>query len=116
MKRLRNYFIWLVVLYLLISGVKVGIPYIRNAMFSDAVDNIARWLNYDGTVPVAENRLLKAAEDNKIPITGENFVVVKDPATKYTLVEVKYSVTVSTPFKFYTHVWNFNPRAEYGKR
>ena len=116
MKRLRNYLIWLAILYLLISGVMIGIPFLRNAMFSDAVDNIARGLNFDGTILRATNRVIKAADDNHIPITKENFVIIKDPKTRYTLIDVKYSVTVSTPFKLYTHVWNFNPRAEYGKR
>lgn len=116
MKRFKNYIIWLVILYLLVSGVMVGIPYIRNFMFSDAVDNIARGLNYDGTIQRATNQILKAAEDNNIPITSKDFVVIKDPKTMYTLVEVKYSVTVSTPFKLYTHVWNFHPRAEFGKK
>jgi len=116
MKRLRKYLIGFIVLYLLVSGWMIGVPYIRNVMFSDEVDNIARGLNYDGTINRAKNRLAEAARSNHIPITMENFVVIKDPKTKYTLVEVKYSVTVSTPFELYTHVWNFHARAEKGKK
>ena len=116
MKRIKNYLIGIIVLYLLVSGVMIGIPYIRNAMFSDEVDNIARGLNYDGTVMRATNRVIEAARSNNIPVTKENFVIIKDPKTNYTLVEIKYSVTVSTPFELYTHVWNFHVRAEKGKK
>ena len=52
----------------------------------------------------------------KSPVSMEDFVVKKDPKTGYTLVEVKYSVEVATPFNIYTHVWNFNPRAEMGEK
>ena len=116
MKKLRNYLIVGVVLYLLVSGWMIGMPYIRNAMFADEVDNIARGLNYDGTILRATNRLIKAAASSNIPVTKEGFVVIKDPKTHYTLIEVKYSVEVATPFELYTHVWNFHVRAEKGKK
>jgi hypothetical protein len=116
MKRIRNLVIWIVVIYLLVSGIKIGIPYIRNVMFADEVDNIARGLNYDGTVARATNRLMEAVRSNKIPVTEKDFTIRKDEKTSHTLVEVKYSVTVATPFGLYTHVWNFNPRAEYGQK
>jgi hypothetical protein len=114
MKRIKNYLIGIIALYLLVSGVMIGMPYIRNVMFSDEVDNIARGLNYDGTILRATNQLIKAAASNNIPVPKEDFVVTKDPKTHYTLIEIKYSVTVTTPFDLYTHVWDFNPRAEYG--
>jgi len=117
MKKLRNFIIGVLVLYLVIFGFMIGIPYVRNIMFSDEVDNIARGLNYDGTIVRATNRLREAVRTNKIPVTEKDFVIIKDPKTNYTLVEVKYSVTVSTPFfDLYTHVWNFHPRAEYGTK
>lgn len=116
MKRLKNYLVGIITLYLLVSGVMVGIPYIRNVMFADEVDNIARGLNYDGTIMRARNRLTEAARSNRIPVTRENFVIINDHKTGYTLVEVKYSVEVSTLFDLYTHVWNFHPRAELGKK
>ena len=116
MKRLKNFLIWTAVFYLLVSGVMIGMPYIRNVMFSDEVDNIARGLNYDGTLVRAKNRLTEAARSNKIPVTREDFAVIKDPKTNYTLIEVKYSVEVTTPFGLYTHVWDFHPRAEYGEK
>ena len=116
MKKLRNYLIVAVVLYLLVSGWMIGMPYVRNVMFADEVDNIARGLNYDGTILRATNRLIKAAASDNIPVTKEEFVVIKDPKTYYTLIEVKYSVEVSTPFELYTHVWNFHVRAEKGKK
>ena len=67
MKKLRNYLIVAVVLYLLVSGWKIGMPYVRNVMFADEVDNIARGLNYDGTILRATNRVNKAALSNHIP-------------------------------------------------
>jgi hypothetical protein len=116
MKRIRKYLIGIIVLYLLVSGVMIGMPYVRNVMFTDEVDNIARGLNYDGTITRATNKVKEAARSNKISVTKENFVIIKDPKARYTLIEVKYSVTVSTPFELYTHVWNFHVRAEKGKK
>jgi hypothetical protein len=112
MKRIRNYLIGIITLYLLVSGVMIGLPYVRNVIFSDEVNNIARGLNYDGTITRATNRVKESARSNKIPITEKDFVITKDPRTRDTLIEVKYSVTVSTPFELYTHVWNFHVRAE----
>ena len=116
MKRMKKYIIAVVAFYLLISGVMVGMPYLRNVMFSDELDTIARGLNYDGTILRATNRLIQAAASNNIPVTKEDLVVIKDLKTHYTLVEVKYSVNVSTPFDLYTYVWDFHPRAEYGQK
>jgi hypothetical protein len=113
---LKKILIGIIVLYALVSGVMIGMPYVRNVIFEDEVDNIARGLNYDGTVTRATNRIIEAAKGNKIPITKENFVIIKDPKTHYTLVEVKYSVIVSTPFELYTHVWDFHARVEKGKK
>ena len=116
MKKLRNYLIVAVVLYLLVSGWMIGMPYVRNVMFADEVDNIARGLNYDGTILRATGRVKNAASSNNIPITEKNIVILKDPKANYSLVEIKYSVSVSTPFELYTHVWNFHVRAEKGKK
>jgi hypothetical protein len=116
MKKIKTFIIWFVALYLLVSGIMIGIPYIRNVMFSDEVDNIARGLNYDGTLLRATNRLKAAARSNKIPVTDEDLIVKKNEKTNHALVEVKYTVTVTTPFGLYTHVWDFNPRAEYGQK
>ncbi len=113
---LKKILIGTIILYLLVSGWMIGMPYIRNAIFADEVDNIARGLNYDGTITRAKNRLNKAARSNKIPVTEKDFVIIKDPKTHYTLVEVKYTVTVLTPFELYTHVWNFHARAEKGEK
>ena len=112
MKRNRNYLIGIIVLYLIVSGVMIGLPYVRNVIFSDEVDNIARGLNYDGTITRATNRVKESARSNNIPITEQDFVITKNPRTRDALIEVKYSVTVSTPFELYTHVWNFHVRAE----
>lgn len=113
---IKKILIWISVLYLLVSGVMIGTPYVRNVMFADEVDNIARGLNYDGTIVRAKNRLTEAARSNKIPVTQEDFIIKKDLKTNDTLIEIKYSVTVSTPFELYTHVWNFHPRAQYPKK
>jgi len=113
---IKKILIGIIVLYALASGAMIGMPYVRNVMFSDEVDNIARGLNYDGTITRATNRVIESARSNNIPVTKENFVIIKDSKTYYTLIEVKYSVTVSTPFELYTHVWNFHVRAEKGKK
>ncbi len=113
---LKRILIGTVVLYALVSGVMIGMPYIRNVIFTDEVDNIARRLKFDGTITRARNQVNEAARSNKIPITEKDFVITKDPKTNYTLIEIKYSVTVSTPYELYTHVWNFHSRAEKGKK
>ena len=113
---IKKILIWTIVLYAIVSGAMIGMPYVRNVMFSDELDNIARGLNYDGTVTRATNRLKEAARSNKIPVTEKDFVITKAPKTNYTVIAVKYSVTVSTPFELYTYVWNFHPRAEYPKK
>jgi hypothetical protein len=114
--KIKKILIGAVVLYALISGVMIVMPYVRNVMFADELDTIARGLNYDGTILRATNRLKRAAVSSKIPVTEEDFVIKKDFKTGDTLVEVKYSVAVTLPFNVYTHVWNFHPRAEHGGR
>ena len=113
---IKKILIVIIVLYALVSGWMIGMPYVRNVMFADEVDNIARGLNYDGTVSRATNRVNKAALSNHIPITEKDFVIIKDLKANYSLVEVKYSVRVSTPFELYKHEWNFHVRAEKGKK
>jgi hypothetical protein len=113
---IKKILIVIIVLYALVSGWIIGMPYIRNAIFEDEVDNIVRGLNYDGTVSRATNRVNQSAMSNHIPIAEKDFVIIKDLKNNYSLVEVKYSVTVSTPFELYTHVWNFHVRAEKGKK
>ncbi|UCG39491.1 MAG: hypothetical protein JSV00_04515 [bacterium] len=111
---LKKILVGLLVIYGVISGWMIGAPYIRNAMFGNDVDTIARTLSVDGTILQARNQLLEAVRINGIPAREENFTIVKDEQTRQVLVEVRYSVSVTTPLGLYTHVWNFKPSAQYG--
>jgi hypothetical protein len=102
------------VIYAVISVWTIGTPYLNNAMLSNDIDTIARYLSVDGTVEIATRRVLKSVRSNNIPATEEDFTVIKDKKTRQILIEVVYTVQVSTPFDLYTHTWNFAPRAEKG--
>ncbi len=112
--KLKKILIGAVVFYAVLSAWMIGTPYINNAMFSNDIDTIARYLSVDGTVEVASRRVLKSVRSNNIPATEEDFTIIKDKRTRQVLIEVKYTVTVSTPFDLYTHTWHFAPRAEKG--
>ena len=111
---IKKILVAVVVLYAVISCWMIGTPYIKNAMFANDLDTIARTLSVDGTLLQARNQLLEAVRIHELPVTEENFTVIKDERTRQVLIEVKYSVSVKTPFDLYTHTWNFAPRAEYG--
>ncbi len=111
---LKKILIAIVVFYAVVSVWKIGTPYLNNAMLSNDIDTIARYLSVDGTVEVASRRVLKSVRSNNIPATEENFTIIKDKQTRQVLIEVVYTVQVSTPFDLYTHTWNFAPRAEKG--
>ena len=64
-------------------------------MFSDEVDNIARGLNYDGTVVRATNRLNEAARSNKIPLTDKDFIIKKDEKNVFDSVLNEFSKSFS---------------------
>ncbi|MDF1535440.1 MAG: hypothetical protein P1S46_02930 [bacterium] len=102
------------VIYAVVSLWRIGTPYIKNAMFSNDIDTIARTLSVDGTVEKARLQVLESARLNEIPVTEGKFTIVKDEQTRQVLIEVKYTVQVKTPFELYTHTWNFSPRAEKG--
>jgi len=104
----------LVVGYLVVSGWRIGTPFIKNAVFQNDLDTIARTLSVDGTVPHARNKVLEAVRINEIPATEENITVMRDDETRQVMVGVKYTVAVSTPFDLYTHTWHFNASAQYG--
>ena len=100
--------------YLLVSAWWIGTPYIKNAIFQNELDNIARILSVDGTVERAQRQVLKAIGQNGIPAQEKDITVVRDETSRQAFVGVKYTVAVSTPFNFYTHTWHFNPSAQYG--
>lgn len=103
-----------IVIYAVVSLWRIGTPYIKNAMFSNDLDTIARTLSVDGTVERARSQVLEAIRINEIPAGDEGITVVRDERTRQVLVEVRYSVSVTTPFGLYTHTWNFDPQAQYG--
>ena len=111
---LKKLLILFVVGYLLVSAWWIGTPYIKNAIFQNELDNIARTLSVDGTVERARRQVLKAVQLNEIPAQEKDITVVRDETSRQAFVGVKYSVAVSTPFNLYTHTWHFNPSAQYG--
>ncbi len=111
---LKKIIIAAVVIYAVISGWRIATPYFNNAMLSNDIDTFAKSLSVDGTVGKARNRVLESIRVNGIPATEEDITITKDKQTKQVLIEVKYSVSVTTPFDLYTHTWHFNPRAEKG--
>jgi len=111
---LKKVLVILVIGYLVVSGWRIGTPYVKNVMFQNDLDTIARTLSVDGTVQKARNQVKNAVIYNGIPAAEEGFTILKDEKTRQVVVEAKYTVSVTTPFGFYTHVWNFAPRAEKG--
>jgi len=111
---LKKPLIIFVVGYLVVSVWWIGTPYIKNAIFQNELDNIARTLSVDGTVQRARRQVLEAVRQNEIPAQEKDFTIVRDQATRQAFVGVKYTVAVSTPFNLYTHNWHFSPSAEYG--
>jgi len=99
-------------IYSVISVWMIGTPYIKNASLANDLDNIARILSVDGTIQKARNQVDAAIFYHEIPATLENFTIIKDERTRQVIIDGKYSVRIETPFGLYTHVWNFNPRAE----
>jgi hypothetical protein len=111
---LKRVLVILVITYLVISTWRIGAPYIKNAMFSNDLDNIARILSVEGEVGKARRQVREAAVYHGIPASDDQITVIKDTDNRQVLVEVKYAVPVKTPFGLYTHVWNFAPRAQKG--
>ena len=111
---LKKVLVILVIGYLVVSGWRIGTPYVKNVMFQNDLDTIARTLSVDGTIQKARNQVKEAAIYNGIPAAEEDFTILKDEKTRQVVVEAKYTVSVTTPFGLYTHVWNFAPRAEKG--
>lgn len=110
----KRILVLLVILYLVVSAWRIGTPYIKNAMFQNELDTIARVLSVDGTVERARRQVLEAVEKNDIPAEEKDFTILRDEETRQAVVGVKYSVSVSTPFNLYTHTWDFHPQAQYG--
>ena len=111
---LRKILPLLIILYLIVSVWMIGAPYIENAMFENELDNIARVLSVDGTVGRARNQVIEAVRVHEIPAKEENFTIIRNEQTRQVVVGVDYTVSVTTPFGLYTHVWNFSPRVQMG--
>ena len=111
-QRLKNILIIFVLGYGLISGVRLGTPWLRGKMFAHEMETRARGLVMDGTAEGVKRKLLYEAKGYKIPVTEENLVVIKDLYAGKVLVEARYRVDVVLPFGWYTHVWDFHPRYE----
>ena len=57
---IKKILIGVVVIYGLISAWVIGAPYIKNAMFANDMETIARILSVDGTILAARNQLDEA--------------------------------------------------------
>ena len=111
---LKRIIVIFVIAYLVVSTWMIGEPFIKNAMFSNDLDNIARILSVDGTVGAAHRQVREAAIYHGIPASEKEFTIIKDVENRQVIVQVRYSVSVTIPFGLYTHVWNFAPRADKG--
>jgi hypothetical protein len=104
---------WLFILVLvfgIISAIKVGTPYLRNWMFKGVMEEQARLLSVN-TVSRAKSKLMQEARGYEIPITEERLIVRKDRNTGQVLIETEYSVTVEI-IPNYSYTWHFNPKVE----
>jgi hypothetical protein len=111
---LKRVLIIVVLIYGVVSAWMITTPYLKNAMFSNDLDDIARVLSVEGELEKAKNQVRKAIQVHEIPAAEENITVIRDENTMQVLIEVRYSVPVTTPFGLYTHTWNFSPRVEKG--
>ncbi len=111
---LKRILIVVVVIYVVVSAWKIGAPYLENAMLSNDLDDIARVLRVEGDLKKAENQVREAIRIHEIPVREEDITITRNEETKLVVIEVKYTVQVTTPFGLYTHTWNFNPRVEKG--
>lgn len=104
---------WLVILVLvfgLVSAIKVGTPYLRNWMFKGVMEEQARLLSVN-TVGKARSKLMHEAGGYRIPITNDQLIIRKDRATGQVLIETEYSVTVEI-IPNYSYTWHFHPKVE----
>ncbi len=104
---------WLFILVLIfgvISAIKVGTPYLRNWMFKGVMEEQARLLSVN-PVGKAKNTLMHEARGYEIPITEEQLIVRKDRTTGQVLIETEYSVTVQI-IPNYSYTWRFHPKVE----
>ncbi len=100
----------LVLVFVIISAIKVGTPYLRNYMFKGVMEEQARLLSVN-TVGRAKSNLMQEARGNEMPITEEQLIVRKDRNTGQVLIETEYSVTVEI-IPNYSYTWHFHPKVE----
>ena len=100
----------LVLVFVIISAIKVGTPYLRNWMFKGVMEEQARLLSVN-TIKKAKSTLLQEARGYEIPITEEQLIVRKDRNTGQVLIETEYSVTVEI-IPNYSYTWHFHPKVE----
>ena len=111
---MKKFLVAIIVIYGVVSVWMIGSPYIKNAMFANDLDNIARILSVEGTVEGAKRKITEAAQYHGIPASPKDYTVIKDENTRQVIITVRYTVTVRIPFGLYTHVWNFAPTVQKG--
>ena len=108
--RIGKWLAILVIVFGIVSVIKVGTPYLRNWMFQNEMEDQARLLSVN-TVSRVKSNLMQEARGYKLPITDEQLIVRKDRDTGQVLIETEYSVTVEI-VPNYSYTWNFHPRVE----
>jgi hypothetical protein len=111
--KIKRILIWVIILYGLFAGARLGTPLIRAKMFAHEMDSQAGLMKF-GTAIQAQARLLETANSYGVPVTSENLKVLKDEIKGHISIEVQYEMVVTfPPFKF-THTYTFHPRSEAG--
>ena len=111
--KIKKILIWVIIIYGLFAGVRLGTPLIRSKMFSHEMDSQAGLMKF-GTAQQAKSRLLETANSYRVPVTSDNLKVFKDEVKGNILIEVQYEMVVTfAPFK-YTHTYRFHHTSETG--
>ncbi len=111
--KIKKILIWVIILYGLFAGARLGTPLIRAKMFSHEMDSQAGLMKF-GTAIQAQARLLETANSYGVPVTSDNLKIVKNDIKGQISIETRYEMVVTfPPFKF-THTYVFHPRSEAG--
>ncbi len=111
--KIKRILIATILIYALFAGSRMGVPWIRNRMFTYEMQNQAGLMKF-GTALRARNVLMSTAQSYKVPISEKNLKIEKDEVKGNILIEVNYEVVVTFPPFKYTHTWKFHHRAESG--
>jgi len=111
--KIKRILIWVIIIYGIFAGARLGTPLIRAKMFSHEMDSQAGLMKF-GTALQAKARLLETARSYGVPVTSENLKIVKDEIKGNISIEVQYEMVVTFPPFKYTHTYRFHPKSESG--